>query len=426
MLIFMKKLFLIMPILSLQLLSLNLKADDQFQNLFDKNNLCNEEIQKHLSLVEITNNLFEKYSEEKNKDLSSYEVSQFEHEFTTRYRHLETLNQLTCDQQGLKKILAVHDMTSIGKKLFKDFKLRRIVTTLVRSKKEDFKNFNHLFRYNTSSDALLDAKNEIQKDNKSEIVQKLNLELDIGHVNPRITLSDLSVSALSSVVAGLAKTWGFISDKTIWREGHLKDNQDVLYQFSSRLKPFDLIFERRTYTLSSYTIPGHFGHVAIWMGTKEELIDQGVWDKDFMAPFRSQIEEGNNIIELRKTGIQFVKLSNFINLDEVAVTRVKGIESNAESIFKNLLDQFGKKYDYTFNAHTTDKITCAELIAFSYGDINWPNSSKVSIVNLRPDDMAMYTILNPDQSEFIIYAKGNKDLSSNFTTNLEDFKKLFK
>ena len=40
--------------------------------------------------------------------------------------------------------------------------------------------------------------------------------------------------------------------------------------------------------------PGHFGHVAIWTGTKAELIDAGVWDELQIKQYASQISTGSD------------------------------------------------------------------------------------------------------------------------------------
>lgn len=414
-------------IICLLLSSLLFAEDSDVNEIYfqlDRDENCSRELNRHLQLMKETNLKFEEYAKTKNTILTPYQVTQFEHLFTTRFLHLKTIENIHCEKESVKKLIIQSDIISENKVLLNDFKMRRIVSLISNYKKDllgDFKKYNH---QNTKSETLEENISLAIDENMLETVNKLPLDLDFSSLNSTKTLSDMTVNLVSSIVSGLAKAWGKLSDKTVWRNGRLNNNLEVHDLITSKLKAFDLIYESRNYTLSHYTIPGHFGHVAIWMGTKEELMALGVWDQDFMAPFREQIEKGNNIIEIRKPGIQFVSLKKFINLDEIAVTRIKNIGTNAENIFKNLIEQFNKKYDFKFNAYGSDKITCAELIAFTYGDIQWPSAAKLSVVNIRPDDVAIYTLLNEDKSEFVLYFEGKKD-GSYVEHNYNDFKKLF-
>jgi hypothetical protein len=176
-----------------------------------------------------------------------------------------------------------------------------------------------------------------------------------------------------------------------------------------RLKPLDLIFEKRKYTLSNYTIPGHWGHVAVWLGTKEELIESGVWDKNYFAPFRAAVESGKNIIEIRKKGMQFVSLESFTNLDEIAVTRMRNAQTDSEEILNNINDEMDATYDFSFNAQTPDKLTCSEMVAYGYGDIHWPAMKTLLQVSLRPDDIGVLSLYKDSPEEFVLYIKGDEN-----------------
>jgi hypothetical protein len=192
----------------------------------------------------------------------------------------------------------------------------------------------------------------------------------------------------------------------------------------ANLKPLDLLFEKRNFTLTNYTIPGHWGHVAIWLGTKEELIANGMWDKDFFIPFKQAIEEGKNIIEIRKKGVQFVSLEHFMNLDEVGVTRIKSARNQMDEIFRNLASEMDTPYDFSFNAQTPDKLTCTELVAYTYGNIRWPEYETFIQVSLRPDDVGILSLYDDTPEEFILYLKGHRKAPFEKIA-FEGWKKLF-
>lgn len=412
----MKKLIIIPLILSAQLTYAAL----------DPNSDCDLRLKEHLSLVNETNNQFAKLANIKNVELSSYQVTKFEHLMTERFNSLKALQQTNCELKAVKELVIQSDMIDLSKYAISDFKLRRIIAVLNKYKKDIFKDLKSIYYKSTMTETIQENLELLKKENNESALSEINLNLSLENISPMTSISDASVKVLSGAVGALARVWGKLSDKTIWREGHLKNNAEALKIMESKLMPLDLLFETRNYTLTSFTIPGHFGHVAIYMGTKEQLIELGLWDQDFMKIFREQIEQGNSIIEVRKEGIKFVKLANFINLDETAGTRINGLIENAESVFKLLLEQFGKKYDFTFDAHTSHKITCAELISFSYGDINWPMKASASIVNLRPDDLALYTANNLDKSQFLFFLVGNEDFKTFQNKSEEEFRQLFK
>lgn len=238
------------------------------------------------------------------------------------------------------------------------------------------------------------------------------------------SIGDAAIKGTTTLFSGLARVWGFISDHMKWRQGRLKDLNEAHDLLLSNLKPLDLIYEKRAYVLSDYTIPGHWGHVGVWLGSKEELIALGVWDQEFFAPFREQVEAGNQIVEVRKTGLGYQSLQSFLNLDEIAVSRIKNIEGRAVTVYKELASQIGKKYDFKFDSRTSDKITCAEFVTFSYGDIKWHETKTLFQRSLRPDDLGLLSVTNPELSEFVVYLKGHK--GQNFESlDFNEWKKLF-
>ena len=131
-------------------------------------------------------------------------------------------------------------------------------------------------------------------------------------------------------------------------------------------------------------------------------------------------------MEIRKPGLGFQSLDTFINLDEIAVTRVLGVADRAANVFQDLMAQAGKAYDFKFDARTADKITCAELITFSYGDIKWHETKTLFQISLRPDDLALLSVTNPEQSEFVLYLKGNKRGGDFQNLDKDEWTKLFK
>ncbi len=393
-------------------------------------NVCTTTLTEHVELINSTDSYIRGINEHAGQ-ISSFEITQLQKKLTKRFLSLKKLfntyddEALNCPTKIMPTAVAIYDFSKIGTSVFSSKVLRRVVLGFVKYPEYHLTDFKAYYdRYTNKKlisyiQAKIEAHEEINSSDK-ELVTKADKSAP-----STVAASDLGVRATTSVVAGAARVWGFISDHLAWREGRLKDNKEAKELLVSNLKPLDLVYEKRTFVLSNYTIPGHWGHVGIWLGTKEELIALNIWDQEYFKPFRAFVEAGKSIVEIRKEGVNYQSLDTFINLDEIAVTRVKNITDNAAAVFTDLSEQLNKKYDFKFDARTADKITCAELIAFSYGDIQWHETKTLFQISLRPDDMALTTIGENAQSEFVLFLKGNKDKTTFQNLGSEDWSKLF-
>lgn len=392
-------------------------------------NVCTTTLAEHVELITTTDTYIRQINEHAGQ-ISSYEITQLQKKLTKRFLSLKNLfnvyddEVLNCPTKIMPTAVAIYDFSKIGDTVFSSKVLRRVVLGFVKHPDYKLTDFKAYYDRYTNKKLIKYIQEKIEKSEEIDQAEKDQFESIEGSPST-IAVSDYGIKGTTSVVAGIARAWGFISDHLSWREGRMKDNKEVKALLLSKLKPLDLVYEKRTFVLSNYTIPGHFGHVGIWLGTKEELIALNVWDQEYFKPFRAQVEAGNSIIEIRKQGINYQSLDSFINLDEMAVTRVKNILDNAEYVFSNLSEQLNKQYDFKFDARSADKLTCTELIAFSYGDIQWHETKTLFQVSLRPDDMALTTLGENASSEFVLFLKGNKDKTTFQNLGFEDWSKLF-
>lgn len=415
----MKKFLFLILILGLGLNSAN--ADDYF---------CENALREHIELVQLTDEYFAQINTHASK-ITSFEITQVQKKLTQRFLSLKNLLALyadpsiDCKNDFLPIVVAIYDFSQVGKNIFTSKYFRRVLKGFVNFNNYQLTDYISYYKKFTNRQLVSNTKEDVKSFIETSDIEKIIFNQ--AKTSPSVTaISDLFVRGTTAIVAVVARMWGFISDHLAWREGRLKDNTEVKELLTKNLKPLDLIFEKRNFLLTNYTIPGHWGHVAVWLGTKEELIELGIWDQDYFAQFKEQVEAGRSIVEIRKIGINFQSLDTFINLDEVAITRIKNINENAEEIFLNLSEQIIKKYDFRFDAHSADKITCSELISFSYGDIPWHETKNLFQVSLRPDDMALSTLGKNPTADLILYLKGKRNKKNFEKLNFEEWSKLFK
>jgi len=211
------------------------------------------------------------------------------------------------------------------------------------------------------------------------------------------------------VTNALSFGFGSVAGNISWREGYLRDNPFAYKHIQDKIKPLDLLLEKRGYVFTDFTIPGNWGHVAVYLGTEEELKSIGMWDHPSITPFHEKIREGFTVYQVRRWGLEFVTLKTFMNLDEIAIIRHKNILNRNKvelgRVYKNLFDQIGKKYDFGFDALSTNEITCTEIISLSFGDVNWPAAYALGRLTISPDNMAQIALYSNTPVEFVTYIK---------------------
>lgn len=209
------------------------------------------------------------------------------------------------------------------------------------------------------------------------------------------------------------------------RDGYLLESvaRDpvALAELKRNLRPLDILLEKSRFLATDKTIPGHYGHVALWMGNAEQLEAYGMTDSrleslyvkaklgyDYMADrpaeqqvtFKQSIEDGHGVLEALRSGVQLNKLEHFLNIDDLAVIRFNfcddGLTENCitkEEIVTYLNEGFkqvGKSYDFAFDTETEREIVCSELIFRIFINHTWPTSASIGPMNaISPDQVAV-------------------------------------
>jgi len=202
------------------------------------------------------------------------------------------------------------------------------------------------------------------------------------------------------------------------RKGKLHGDEEAMRKIKSILQPLDIILEKTPFRLTDKLIPGHFGHVAIWTGSKAELVDAGVWDELLVQQYADQLSidsdpdsrDEKQIIEALRDGVQLNTLEHFINVDDIAILRPVFNEDNAQELKKEALmmafRQLGKKYDFNFDVDTTDKIVCSELAYISFPSVDWPTEKTLGRHSISPDNVAQLAWNNVPLKLVMFYHDG--------------------
>ena len=178
------------------------------------------------------------------------------------------------------------------------------------------------------------------------------------------------------------------------RKGKLWGREDVRKLLLETLQPLDMLLEKTPFRLTDQFIPGHFGHVAIWVGTHAELNARGLWQDALFQQERfggceEAVREGRSVLEALRSGVELNSLEDFLNVDDLAILRPTHLPG--DEAYESLLRAFrqvGKLYDFNFEVETLDKITCSELPYHVYPDVAWETDTQLGSFTISPDQVA--------------------------------------
>ena len=191
------------------------------------------------------------------------------------------------------------------------------------------------------------------------------------------------------------------------RKGKLYGRYDVLEKLEQELRAGDILLEKTPFRLTDKFIPGHWGHVAVWIGTEDELKKLGIWEHPVVQEYRSEIKSGRGVVEALRPGVEMNTLTHFMNIDDIAVIRGRGmtVKERGETILR-ALRQVGKAYDFNFDVETTDKIVCSELVYTTFTGIKWPTEKTLGRSTISPDNVASIAIKGGPLDLALLYHDG--------------------
>jgi len=177
------------------------------------------------------------------------------------------------------------------------------------------------------------------------------------------------------------------------RRGKLDGQPEIIERVSGKLRAGDILLEKTPFRLTDSFIPGHWGHVAVWVGTPDELRALGVWEHPVVRKYHAEIESGRGVVEALRAGVKMNTMRHFMNIDDLAVLRDQTlVEGQRIQVILQALRQVGKGYDFNFDVESTDRIVCSELVYHTFVHRQWPTAKALGRVTISPDNVALHSL----------------------------------
>lgn len=192
-----------------------------------------------------------------------------------------------------------------------------------------------------------------------------------------------------NVVGGTSQGFGNVVGLVATRKGKLYGNVMIESDIRAGLRPGDILVEKTPFRLTDKFIPGHYGHVAIWIGDEADLRALGMWDEPLVQRHATSITAGKHVVEALRDGVQLSTLAKFLDIDDLGVLRRETLtDDERRAIIRRSLGQLGKSYDFNFDVETADRIVCSELVYQVYTTLTWPTDRAVGRWTISPDQVA--------------------------------------
>ena len=254
----------------------------------------------------------------------------------------------------------------------------------------------------------------------SPSVRDINEGYQFGDYIKFITLlpsssKDSFVNVGESSMNNVSKIFGNSVGLVQTRKGRLYKSSKV-EGIKAKLKPMDILLEKTPFRLTDKFSPGHFGHVAIWVGSEKELKELGLWEHALIKPHQKDISAGKCVLEALRDGVQLNTFEKFMDVDDVAILRAKNL--NHKEVGIRAFRQLGKEYDFNFDVESIDKIVCSELVYQVFTDVKWPTEKALGRHTISPDNVAI-KIHNGPFDLVLFYHDGKEATGSKYKELIE-------
>ncbi|MEA2069262.1 MAG: YiiX/YebB-like N1pC/P60 family cysteine hydrolase [Verrucomicrobiota bacterium] len=206
--------------------------------------------------------------------------------------------------------------------------------------------------------------------------QSLGTNADLFIENPLAILERVAFETMLPVQKSVAMQMSHI--RTARRDYLI--TPEILAEHRSKLAPGDILIQRRNWHMTNIGIPGFWPHVALYIGTTEE-IDAYFGELGFppmetikaLYPevFQALEKTGDDgfpvrVVEAIRPGVVFQSLETSARCDYLGVIRPNLAKAEQFKALLGAFSHFGKTYDLNFDFTTDNELVCSELVYKAY------------------------------------------------------------
>jgi hypothetical protein len=162
---------------------------------------------------------------------------------------------------------------------------------------------------------------------------------------------------------------------------------DIRAQVVQLLRPGDILVVRKEFAATNYFLPGYWPHVALYLGTADDLQSCGLSNNEHAASRLDQLAAATAqtavlqpnelhawvggpphpcVLEAMKDGVRIRSVNSALNSDSVVVIRPQLDPSQVARAIAHGLMHEGKPYDFDFDFGHSQRLVCTEVVYRAY------------------------------------------------------------
>ncbi|WP_454288249.1 YiiX/YebB-like N1pC/P60 family cysteine hydrolase [Rhizobium arsenicireducens] len=215
---------------------------------------------------------------------------------------------------------------------------------------------------------------------------------------------------LVALAEPFAPTIGQMVAALVWRKGNLLRHESAIDAILADLRPLDIIAVSNKGRLSGHAIPGHFGHVAIYVGTESQLRRAGVWDHPAVRKHHAAIRGGALFIEADNKGVHLSTAPAALDADAIALLRPTGLgTARRRQALTGFYERVGMPFDYYFDLDTSACTFCTELVHTVLPEMRLPARRVYDRRLILPDEVVAAALRGRTGFAFVRYVRAGRD-----------------
>lgn len=214
---------------------------------------------------------------------------------------------------------------------------------------------------------------------------------------------------LVDMIEPIAPLLGKLIGGSVLRSGYLA-TAEVEASVLGVVHPLDVVVLSSKGRASGNTIPGLFGHGAVYLGTEAELRALGVWNDPRVLPHQAEISAGATFIESDSKGVHLSTPPIVLDSDRIVVLRPQfsGTARRREAA-AGFAERVGMPFDYHFDNATPEVLYCLELIAQVLPEMELPVRTMYRRQTILPDDVVAEAAVQRSKLKLVGYFRGAPD-----------------
>ena len=196
----------------------------------------------------------------------------------------------------------------------------------------------------------------------------------------------------------LSKVFGFIVGSVNYQR-LLKSvpKKELDYLVREVLQPGDIIVEKTRGAITDNIIPGHYGHLAMFIGSPEqikciELRDgSSLIEHPILQSYLPQLEEGKTLVEALRPGTRLNNIREWTVSDIAILRPVSYPREYLGHVLLQAIQYTDTAYDFRFDVNTISTAVCSEVPFHSYKGLNFRVYERAGRFTISPDDVAVLT-----------------------------------